>query len=98
MEERRKPGCFGDYPRHATTTRIRNPRLGSAAGAGFDGYGYQWWTDHRTVPGFWGKGHAGQELGINPETNKILIKFGYRTYRGVTSDLNKLFGRWNAAR
>ena len=50
------------------------------------------------VPGFWGKGHAGQELGLNPETGKILIKFGNRTHRGVTSDLNKLFLKWNDAR
>ena len=38
----------------------------------------------RAEPAFWGKGHAGQELGINPETDKILIKFGYRSCRGVT--------------
>jgi len=35
--------------------------------------------------------------GINPKTGKILIKFGYRTYRGVTTELNKLFRKWNDA-
>lgn len=95
LESTKKPGCFGDYLRTATVTQIANSRLGTGAGGGFDGYGYQWWTDHRTVPGFWGKGYAGQDLGINPETGKILIKFGYRQYPGVTSALNRLYKIWN---
>ncbi len=94
-EEHKKPGCFGDYLREATRTQISNPRLGSGAGSSFDGYGYQWWTDNKYVPGFWGKGYAGQELAINPETGKILLKFGYRNYPGVTGDLYKIYREWN---
>ena len=45
--------------------------------------------------GLWGKGYAGQELGLDPETGKILMKFGDRTDPRVTSDLNKLFRKWN---
>ncbi len=94
-KEHRKPGCFGDYLREATRTQIANPRLGSGAGSSFDGYGYQWWTDNKYVPGFWGKGYAGQELAINPDTGKILLKFGYRNYPGVTGDLYKIYREWN---
>ncbi len=94
LEQVKKPGCFGDYLRQATTTQIKNARLGSA-GRAFDGYGYQWWTDNRYTPGFWGKGYAGQELGINPETGKILIKFGYRINKGAAGDINKLYRNWN---
>ncbi len=77
LEEVRKPGCFGDYLREATKTQIINARLGSGSGRTFDGYGYQWWTDNKHAPGFWGKGYAGQELAINPKTGKILVKFSY---------------------
>jgi CubicO group peptidase (beta-lactamase class C family) len=78
-EEIRKPGCFGDYLREATSTQIKNMRLGSGSGRTFNGYGYQWWTDNRLSPGFWGKGYAGQDFAINPKTGKILIKFSYRS-------------------
>jgi CubicO group peptidase (beta-lactamase class C family) len=77
LEQVKKPGCFGNYLRQATTTQIRNARLGSGSGGTFDGYGYQWWTENSKAPGFWGKGYAGQELAINPETEKILVKFSY---------------------
>ena len=95
LKHRAQPGCFGKYLREATTTRISNARLGSRAGGLFDGYGYQWWTDNRQVPGFWGKGYAGQELGLNPETGKILIKFGYKSYPGTTTEINELYRAWN---
>lgn len=90
-EQVTKPGCFGDYLRQATTTQIKNARLGPGAGRSFDGYGYQWWTDNRYAPGFWGTGHAGQELAINPKTQKVLIKFSYRPNEGIY----KIFREWN---
>jgi len=95
LAERKKPGCYGDYLRQATTTQIKTSGLGGSANTPFKGYGYQWWTEHPIAPGFWGKGFAGQELAINPETDKILIKFGYRVYPGVSSDITKLFRNWN---
>ena len=93
-EQVKKPGCFGDYLRQATTTQIENARLGSGAGRTFDGYGYQWWTDNQYAPGFWGKGYAGQDMAINPKTNKILLKFSYRSTRGIY----KVFRDWNRPR
>jgi CubicO group peptidase (beta-lactamase class C family) len=94
LEQVKKPGCFGDYLRQATTTQIENARLGSGAGRTFDGYGYQWWTDNQYAPGFWGKGYAGQDMAINPKTNKILLKFSYRSTRGIY----KVFRDWNRPR
>jgi len=91
LDQLKKPGCYGDYLRKSTTTQIENAHLGPDAGKTFDGYGYQWWTDNRQAPGFWGKGYAGQELGINPKTEKILIKFSYRPNK----DVYKIFREWN---
>lgn len=95
LEQRQRTGCFGDYLRDATTKQIANTRLGSGAGSSFNGYGYQWWTDNPATPGFWGKGYAGQELALHPETGKILIKFGYKAYKGTTQGINQLFRDWN---
>tara|TARA_B100000315_G_scaffold199305_1_gene191113 strand:- start:4746 stop:5936 length:1191 start_codon:yes stop_codon:yes gene_type:complete len=95
LAEHKKPGCFGDYLRQATTTQIKTSGLGGSAKTPFKGYGYQWWTDHPFAPGFWGKGHAGQELAINPESQKVLIKFGYRVYPGVSSGITKLYRNWH---
>lgn len=95
LEQRKRTGCFGDYLRTATTTQIANSRLGSGTLPRFSGYGYQWWTDHPTVPGFWGKGYAGQEMGLNPETGKILIKFGYKANTATAAGINRLFRQWH---
>ena len=95
LAELKKPGCYGDYLRQATTTQIKTSGLGGTANTPFKGYGYFWWTDHSNAPGFWGKGHAGQELAINAETGKVLIKFGYRVYPGVSSDITKLYRNWH---
>jgi CubicO group peptidase (beta-lactamase class C family) len=94
MTEIKKPGCYGDYLRQATTTQIKNERQGAV----FKGYGYQWWTDNRFAPGFWGRGYAGQELAINPSSGKILIKFGYRIYKGIGAAINKLYRDWHIDR
>jgi CubicO group peptidase (beta-lactamase class C family) len=90
LEQHSKKGCFGDYLRKATSTQIKNAKLGSA-GHSFDGYGYQWWTGNEHAPGFWGLGFAGQFLGINPETSKIIIKFSYKGDRGFYS----IFRKWH---
>jgi CubicO group peptidase (beta-lactamase class C family) len=95
LAEIKKPGCFGDYLKTSTSTQIKTSGIGGTANTPFKGYGFQWWTDHKNAPGFWGKGFAGQELAINPKTGKVLIKFGYRTYPGVASGIVKLYRNWN---
>jgi len=91
LEQHTAPGCFGDYVRAATSTQI----TANAFNNGFQGYGYQWWTEHKSLPGFWGRGFAGQALAINAKSGKVLIKFGYRVYKGVSADLNKIYRRWH---
>jgi len=88
LEERAKPGCYGDFLRKATVTQI------ATGGGFFRGYGYQWWTDHKYAPGFWGLGYAGQALGVDPESGKVLVKFGYARYGRSAGDLLRIFRDW----
>lgn len=91
LEERAKPGCYGDYLRAATVTQI------ATGGGFFRGYGYQWWTDHKHAPGFWGLGYAGQALGMDPDSGKVLVKFGYAKYGRNAGDLFRIFRDWVAS-
>ncbi|MCG8492030.1 MAG: beta-lactamase family protein [Sneathiellales bacterium] len=92
LEERKKPGCYGDYLKAATTKQISIPKKSRNS---FKGYGYQWWTNTWRAPGFWGLGYAGQILALNPKTEKILIKFSYRHDKGSGAKLMKIFKNWN---
>ena len=96
LEQRHKPGCFGGYLRTATTTQIPTVPAGSPRKPIFRGYGFQWWTDNRLAPGFWGLGYAGQRLGIDPVSRRIVIKFGYVTSPPADRALYRLFRRWAA--
>jgi CubicO group peptidase (beta-lactamase class C family) len=89
-DERAKPGCYGDYLRAATV-----PQIATGSGA-FRGYGYQWWTDHKVAPGFWGLGFAGQALGMDPDSGKVMVKFGYAKYGRSVGDLFRVFRDWVA--
>lgn len=86
--------CFGQYLTRATQTQISTPKGSKSL---FRGYGYQWWTEGKLAPGFWGLGYAGQMLAINPDTRKIMIKFAYRHDYGSAGTLMRLFKQWNAA-
>jgi CubicO group peptidase (beta-lactamase class C family) len=91
LEERAKPGCYGDYLRAATV-----PQITTGSGA-FRGYGYQWWTDHKSTPGFWSLGYAGQAFGMDPDSGKVLAKFGYAKYGRTAGDLFRIFQDWVAS-
>ncbi|MFT6559001.1 serine hydrolase domain-containing protein [Sneathiella sp.] len=92
LKERKQNTCFGEYLRKATSTQITLP---STLKTSFRGYGYQWWTDNKRAPGFWGLGYAGQMLALNPETDKIMIKFSYRQDSGSGIQFMSIFDRWN---
>lgn len=77
--------------RAATVTQIPTGR------GFFRGYGYQWWTDHKSTPGFWGLGYAGQALGMDPDSGKVLVKFGYANYGRTADDLFRIFQDWVAS-
>ncbi len=84
--------CYGGYLKEATDTQIQ---FSDAFSNGFAGYGYQWWTDPRYSVGFWGLGYAGQLFAINPDNDKILLKFSYRDDKGSARNMLKLFKIWN---
>ena len=54
--------------------------------------------DRHGVPGFWGLGYAGQRLGIDPKSGKIIIKFSYQSSRESDQDLFRLFCDWSNSR
>ena len=92
LEQRKQLNCLGRYLKEATSTQIP---MSKELRTSFTGYGDQWWTDSRRAPGFWGLGYAGQMLAINPETGKILLKFGYRHDKGSGLKLMNIFREWN---
>jgi CubicO group peptidase (beta-lactamase class C family) len=94
LAERKKPGCFGDYLREATSKQIDNKKIdgSSVSGPTWKGYGYQFWVDNKFFHGFCGKGFAGQWFCFNPGTEKVAIKFAYKT----TPGLSDIFNDWNA--
>lgn len=96
LKESRKPGCYGDYLRAATSKQIATDGGSGRHKNRFRGYGYQWWTDNVLAPGFWGVGYAGQYLGINPPAEKIMIKFSYASSGQADRALFKIFNDWNA--
>lgn len=95
LRERKKSGCYGDYLRAATSKQIVTGSSNGRHKNKFRGYGYQWWTDNVLAPGFWGIGFAGQYLGLNPSTGKILIKFSYGSTGQASRELFEIFNNWN---
>src|SRR5450830_1366072 len=70
----KEDGCFGEYVRQATTTKIKNTQKN--AGKLFDGYGYLIWTDTQYAPGtYWAVGYGGQRIGWSRRNEKTLILF-----------------------
>ena len=101
IEQREKNDCFGKYLKESTSKQIGNNRIHESvgdsvySGPNWRGYGYFWWTDHKDgVPGFFGKGYAGQHLGINPNTKKIIIKFSSQEDTG-SGGVYDIFKKWN---
>lgn len=90
-KRREQRDCFGNYLKEATSPQIILP---DGKNTLFKSYGYQWWTENRLAPGFWGMGYAGQIVGIDPKSKKILIKFSHRTEKGDILELMKIFRKW----
>jgi CubicO group peptidase (beta-lactamase class C family) len=96
LEEHKKSGCFGNYLRTATSKQVSTNKPSEKYKKRFRGYGYQWWTNNILAPGFWGVGYAGQFLGINPKTQKIILKFSYATSGKSNRELFEFFNGWNS--
>lgn len=67
-------------------------QLPTWAAGGFEGYGYQTWTDGPRLPSrsFWMLGFGGQRIGIDPAGGKILVSFAWRPEDAVF----QLFRNW----
>lgn len=83
-------GCFGDYVRAASTTKISN---NTQSGKSFGGYGYLIWTDNNRLKGsYWAVGHGGQRIGWNHKNNRMLIAFS--NVENYMDDLHRLYKDW----
>jgi len=92
LAELKKHGCYGDYLRAATSKQVATDGPLKQI---FGGYGYQWWTDNVLAPGFWALGYAGQNFGIDPKRDRIIIKFSSATSAPAQRALYDLFSDWN---
>lgn len=97
LAEYPKQDCFGNYVRDATRQHTSTQSPGKRLQNPLRGYGYQWWTDNIHAPGFWAAGYAGQYMGIDPESKKIVIKFSYATDGPSRRALFNIFKEWSAA-
>lgn len=84
-----KEDCFGRYLKEATANQIP-----VKSGNSFRHYGYQWWVNNKIAPGFWALGYAGQMMGIDPTTRRIILKFSYRMDPGSGIQIFKLLKAW----
>jgi CubicO group peptidase (beta-lactamase class C family) len=84
--------CFSSYLKDATSSKIRNTL--KLTGQSFGAYGYQFWTDNRYNSGksFWMMGFAGQRVGINPDTGRVLVLFAHRSDFSI--EVYRLFDSW----
>ncbi|MFN4899858.1 MAG: serine hydrolase domain-containing protein [Betaproteobacteria bacterium] len=68
--------CMKKYMREATSKQLSN--LSGRVGKAFSGYGYQTWTNSIFGSGYWWVGYGGQRVGIDPETERIIVVSSWR--------------------
>jgi CubicO group peptidase (beta-lactamase class C family) len=84
-------GCIGDFMKDATTAKIPNNlrRVGFA----FPSYGYQTWIGNfRGKSSYWWVGYGGQRVGIDLESERIIVITSYR--EDYMADVYKLWTNW----
>lgn len=68
--------CMKKYMREATSKQLNN--FSGRVGKAFGGYGYQTWTNSIFGSGYWWVGYGGQRVGIDPETERIIVVSSWR--------------------
>lgn len=70
--------CMKNFMREATRRQL--PNASKRMGRAFDGYGYQTWTDlaFGSGRGYWWVGYGGQRVGVDPETERIIVVSSWR--------------------
>lgn len=85
-------GCIGDFMRDATRAQV--PNKSRRMGAAFPSYGYQTWIGNfRGKASYWWVGYGGQRIGIDPESERIIVLTSWR--EDYMADVYKLWNNWN---
>jgi CubicO group peptidase (beta-lactamase class C family) len=83
--------CIKNYMEESTSPQIENKsgRIGKA----FKNYGYQTWIgSFGGRHSYWWVGYGGQRVGIDPESEKIMVLTSWR--EDYMADAYKLFRDW----
>lgn len=89
QESRKAPGCYGDFVREATTTRIKTDRRFARA---YGGYGYFVWTENAQLPqSYSALGYGGQAITWSTTSDKYVVVFGNATGVGQLSAMTRLW-------
>jgi len=83
--------CMQSFMKDASSMQLPNSsrRIGKA----FDGYGYQTWiANFGGKKSYWWLGYGGQRVGIDPESEKILVLTSYK--EDYMDSVYKLFSTW----
>jgi CubicO group peptidase (beta-lactamase class C family) len=88
----RSKGCIGEFMRSATTAQV--PNKSKRIGQAFESYGYQTWIGgFKGKPSYWWVGYGGQRVGVDPETERVLVLTSWR--EDYMSEVYKLWSDWN---
>lgn len=70
--------CMKTFMQDATKKQL--PNIAGRTGRAFGGYGYQTWTNlgFGSGRGYWWVGYGGQRVGIDPETERIIVVSSWR--------------------
>lgn len=92
IKQLKDPGCIGDFMRDATRAQV--PNKARRVGQAYPSYGYQTWIGNfRGKRSYWWVGYGGQRVGIDPESERIIVLTSYR--EDYMADVYKLWGSWN---
>ena len=92
IKQRKLNGCIGDFMYDATRAQV--PNINQRVGQAFPSYGYQTWIGNfRGKASYWWVGYGGQRVGVDPESERIIVLTSYR--EDYMADVYKLWGSWN---
>lgn len=83
--------CMRNFMKEATSQQI--PNALKRAGKSFPGYGFQTWVRKKS---YWWVGFGGQRVGIEPETEKVIVVTSWR--EDYMDKIYRLFDDWVAGR
>jgi CubicO group peptidase (beta-lactamase class C family) len=91
IKQSKSSGCIGNFMKDATTAQV--PNNARRTGAAFASYGYQTWVGNfQGRASYWWVGYGGQRVGIDPETERIIVLTSWR--EDYMADVYRLWGNW----